>query len=187
MVTDENFNLLHTTGNAHRWLTLPPGEISTNVLKMLPESLALPFEVGANKVLDTGNPVRVNQIEIAGPLKFFYEGQKFLRILIRRTQLIEGSFQLIATFEPETKPSDYSPSEEIDMSAASKEKINILERELRINRENLQTTIEELESSNEELQAANEELQSSNEELESVNEELYTVNAEFQQKNSRTL
>lgn len=182
LVTDENFNLLHTTGNAHRWLTFPQGEISTNVLKMLPEYLALPFEVVANKVLDSGNPVRVNQIEIEGPLTYFYAGQKFLHILIRRTQLIEGSFQLIATFEPENKPLDFSPSEEIDMSAASKEKINILERELRINRENLQTTIEELESSNEELQAANEELQSSNEELESVNEELYTVNAEFQQK-----
>jgi two-component system, chemotaxis family, CheB/CheR fusion protein len=182
LVTDENFNLLHTTGNAHRWLTLPPGEISTNVLKMLPQSLALPFEVLANKVLASGIPTRVNHVEIGGPLTHFYAGQKFLRIHIRKTQLIEGTAQLIATFEPENKPADLVPTEEIDMGAASQEKINILERELRINRENLQTTIEELESSNEELQAANEELQSSNEELESVNEELYTVNSEYQQK-----
>jgi two-component system, chemotaxis family, CheB/CheR fusion protein len=182
LVTDEVFNLLHTTGNAHRWLTIPSGGISTNVLKMLPESLVLPFELLANKVLASGNPVRINHVEIDGPLKYFYEGEKHLHILIRKIQLIEGSSQLIATFEPEKKSSKLSSSEEIDLSNASKEKINILERELRINRENLQTTIEELESSNEELQAANEELQSSNEELESVNEELYTVNAELQQK-----
>lgn len=182
LITDEAFNLLHTTGNAHRWLTLPPGEISTNVLKMLPESLSLPFEVVASKVLLTGIPTRLNQVEITGPLRHFYEGEKFLKILVRRTQLIEGSSQLFVTFEADKKTGEFSASEEIDMSAASKEKITILERELRINRENLQTTIEELESSNEELQAANEELQSSNEELESVNEELYTVNAEFQQK-----
>lgn len=182
MVTDEGFNLLHTTGNAHRWLTLPAGEISMNVLKMLPESLALPFEVTATKVLNTGNPIRINHVEISGPLTTYYPKDRKLRILVRKTELIEGYTQLIATFEPENMMSEFSPSEEIDMSSASKEKINILERELRINRENLQSTIEELESSNEELQAANEELQSSNEELESVNEELYTVNAEFQQK-----
>ncbi|MFN3999695.1 CheR family methyltransferase [Algoriphagus sp.] len=182
MVTDENFNLLHTTGNAHRWLTLPAGEISMNVLKMLPESLALPFEVVASKVLATGDPIRINHVEITGSLKNFYNADKQLRILVRKTELVEGLKQLIATFEQEESAGGLSPSEEIDISFASKEKINILERELRINRENLQSTIEELESSNEELQAANEELQSSNEELESVNEELYTVNAEFQQK-----
>jgi two-component system CheB/CheR fusion protein len=70
----------------------------------------------------------------------------------------------------------------LDLDLASHEKIGMLERELKVNKENLQTTIEELESSNEELQASNEELQSSNEELESVNEELSTVNAEFQEK-----
>lgn len=182
LVTDESLNLLHTTGNAHRWLTLPPGKISTNVLKMLPESLAMSFEVVANKVMATGNPIGVNHVEIDGTLQNYYPGKKHLRILVRKTELIEGTFLLIATFESENKTTEYLPSEEIDMSASSKEKINILERELRIIRENLQTTIEELESSNEELQAANEELQSSNEELESVNEELHTVNAEFQHK-----
>jgi two-component system CheB/CheR fusion protein len=96
--------------------------------------------------------------------------------------MVEGFQYLFITFEAEVKQTKAKNAEEINVSAVSKDKINILERELRINRETLQTAIEELESSNEELQAANEELQSSNEELESVNEELYTVNSEFQQK-----
>ncbi|MBS4040937.1 MAG: PAS domain S-box protein [Flavobacteriales bacterium] len=182
IVTDEDFNLLHTTGNAHRWLTLPSGEITTNVLKMLPESLSIPFEVVANKVMHSGVFTQINKVEVDGMLRQFYKGVKFLTIKLRRVQLNENGNQLIATFEPEISSESEKDFEKIEINAASKEKINILERELRINRENLQSTIEELESSNEELQAANEELQSSNEELESVNEELYTVNAEYQQK-----
>jgi two-component system CheB/CheR fusion protein len=68
-------------------------------------------------------------------------------------------------------------------------KIEVLQSELTLTRQNLQNTIEELEASNEELQAtneellaSNEELQSTNEELQSVNEELYTVNSEYQEK-----
>jgi two-component system CheB/CheR fusion protein len=74
-------------------------------------------------------------------------------------------------------------------TAASRDYIYRLEKDLQYSRENLQATIEELETSNEELQAtneeliaSNEELQSTNEELHSVNEELYTVNAEHQRK-----
>lgn len=182
IVTDEDFNLLHTTGNAHRWLALPSGEITTNVLKMLPDALSIPFEVVATKVLHSGISTQINKVEIDGVLRQFYEGEKFLTIRLRRMQLVENTCQLIATFEPEKTLDNEKAFEKIEINTASKEKINILERELRINRENLQSTIEELESSNEELQAANEELQSSNEELESVNEELYTVNAEYQQK-----
>lgn len=82
----------------------------------------------------------------------------------------------------------------VQLSAAgvgdeARDRMELLERELRQTRENLQATIEELESSNEELQAtneeliaANEELQSTNEELQSVNEELHTVNAEYSEK-----
>jgi two-component system CheB/CheR fusion protein len=68
-------------------------------------------------------------------------------------------------------------------------KVEVLQSELTLTRQNLQNTIEELEASNEELQAtneellaSNEELQSTNEELQSVNEELYTVNSEYQEK-----
>lgn len=182
IVTDENFNLLHTTGNAHRWLVLPAGEITTNVLKMLPEALSIPFEVVANKVMHAGLSTQIEKVEIDGLLRQYYEGEKYLTIRLRRVQLSGGGYQLIATFEPEKTFENERAFEKIEINAASKEKITILERELRINRENLQSTIEELESSNEELQAANEELQSSNEELESVNEELYTVNGEYQQK-----
>jgi two-component system CheB/CheR fusion protein len=105
-----------------------------------------------------------------------------IQIEIKRLPPQGGKTFLAASFKEIDEDLNKNVSNKIDLSVASKDKINVLERELRINRENLQSTIEELEASNEELQASNEEMQSSNEELESVNEELYTVNAEFQEK-----
>ncbi|WP_373523595.1 CheR family methyltransferase [Aquiflexum sp.] len=185
LVIDENFNLLHTTGKANRWLRIPSGEISSNILKMLPESFSLPLEVVAKKVLISGKPVVLTNIGIPSDLNFHFDSAEFTNIQVRKKELLAGIAHLFITFEPLVKGGPQNTNfESVNINTLSKEKINILERELRINRETLQTTIEELESSNEELQAANEELQSSNEELESVNEELYTVNAEYQQKNS---
>ncbi|WP_162342962.1 CheR family methyltransferase [Cyclobacterium salsum] len=184
LVVDEHFNLLHSSGNAHRLLTLPSGEISSNIFRMLPESLSVPLEVVANKVLQTGKLVTLADIKIPEELKAIFGSNLFLSIKVRKKELFDGMDYLFITFESSSiRLTEKSPSENVTINTVSQEKIHILERELRINRETLQTTIEELESSNEELQATNEELQSSNEELESVNEELYTVNAEYEQKN----
>ncbi|MEL6959880.1 MAG: CheR family methyltransferase, partial [Pseudomonadota bacterium] len=76
---------------------------------------------------------------------------------------------------------------ELDLSAASAERISDLENEVAVTREALQQTIEELETSNEELQALNEELQSTNEELQATNEELETSNEELQSTNEELI
>lgn len=184
MVIDQQFNLLHTTGNTHRWLRLPAGEISSNVLKMMPEALAMPIEVVATKVFHDSKPITLADIQIPAELQPFYGNKESLQIHIRTKKLDNEENYLFLTFESKKSNQQETSFEKINIGTVSNDRIQILERELRINRETLQTTVEELESSNEELQAANEELQSSNEELESVNEELYTVNSEFQQKNT---
>lgn len=182
IVFNEHFELIHTTGNVNQWLRLPAGEIDTNVLRMLPEELHLSFELLANKVLKTQDPIQLKNFEASSALEMFFS--EHINIEIKLLPERSNNKLLAATFSSASpkKNIQHSNNYEFDLSMASKEKISILERELRTNKENLQTTIEELESSNEELQAANEELQSSNEELESVNEELYTVNSEYQEK-----
>jgi len=184
MVIDQQFNLLHTTGNTHRWLKIPAGEISSNVLKMMPDTLAMPIEVVASKIFHDSKPVTLADIQIPTELQPFYGNESLLHVHIRNIKLDNEANYLFLSFESNKSNQKETTFEKINISDASNNRIQILERELRINRETLQTTIEELESSNEELQASNEELQSSNEELESVNEELYTVNSEFQQKNT---
>ncbi len=69
----------------------------------------------------------------------------------------------------------------------SDERVDELERELKMIRETLHQTVEELETTNEELQILNEELQSANEELQSNNEELETVNEELQSTNEELI
>lgn len=184
MIIDSQFNLLHTTGNTNRWLSLPSGELNANVFRMMPESLAMPIEVIAGKVLHDAKPVTLTDIPIPPQLIPFYGNEELLQIHIRSKKIDHNVNYLFLTFESKTAVKQEEAFEKINVREASNDRIQILERDLRVNRETLQTAIEELESSNEELQAANEELQSSNEELESVNEELYTVNSEYQEKNT---
>ncbi|MDN3690133.1 CheR family methyltransferase [Cyclobacterium jeungdonense] len=183
IVFNEDFDLVHTTGKVIRWIKLPQGVINTNVLRMLPPQLALSVELMTGKVINSEEPAILQNIALDEELKEFYISNEngFLEIEIRKLNAKHPTGLFAATFKVNE---DQSPGQkfEVNLGEASIEKISRLERDLRVNQENLQTTIEELESSNEELQASNEELQSSNEELESVNEELYTVNAEYMEK-----
>lgn len=184
IVVDQEMNLVHTSGNANQWLSLPSGEVSSNALKMLPQSISVPIEIVANRVLASGKPTVLTDIKPTGALKPFFEPDQDINIHIKSKKLSLDSVYLFITFKGHYLSNEEVDSGRIRVNEVSEDKIHILERELRVIREELQTTVEELESSNEELQASNEELQSSNEELESVNEELYTVNSEYQQKNT---
>ncbi len=175
------FHLFHTTGNVTEWLKLPIGEITTNILKMLPEEWRISFELAANKAVSSNRSVNLKNVNVPKTLKNSYDTKK-INIHISPIIVPNEAPLVVASFEAITNNKLPTEQESLDLDMSSNEKIDLLEHELRLNKENLQTTIEELESSNEELQATNEELQSSNEELESVNEELYTVNAEFQEK-----
>ncbi|MGM0581263.1 MAG: CheR family methyltransferase [Bacteroidota bacterium] len=181
VIFNEYFELVHTTGKTNQWLKLPLGVVSINILRMLPEDLSLTFEMAANKLIQEDKEVSLKNAEITQEMQNIY-GAKFLNIHFKKIESDDGSLLIIALFENQKSKKKPDKTASIDLDLASKEKISVLEKELKANKENLQTTVEELESSNEELQASNEELQSSNEELESVNEELYTVNAEFQEK-----
>jgi len=183
VIFNEYFELIHTTGNTNKWLRLPIGEVSINIIRMLPEELRLSFELASNKLMKENNSINLKNVEIPKEMIDTYDS-KFININLKVLNVSHPPLY-IALFESSktnTPSKKIKESSEIDLDLASKEKIGLLEKELKVSKENLQTTIEELESSNEELQASNEELQSSNEELESVNEELYTVNAEFQEK-----
>ncbi|MBK6264140.1 PAS domain S-box protein [Marivirga sp. S37H4] len=175
------FDLFHTTGNVTEWLRLPIGEISANLLKMLPEEWRMSFELASNKALSSLQSINLKNIVVPKSLVNSYKSSK-INIHISPIVFPNESPLLIASFQVINKSSPSMEQAALELDMASNEKIDLLEHELQMNKENLQSTVEELESSNEELQATNEELQSSNEELESVNEELYTVNAEFQEK-----
>ena len=188
VIIDENYNIVHTINDVNKYLSIPVGQVSLNILKMLPA------EVGT-MVSSLLRRARKNQQEVAYDnirmQEFNNEEITISGRMLEDKKTKEIYFLL--SFREKDKEQELSGAkkkiETIDAGSQYQERINELEKELQYTKENLQATVEELETSNEELQssneelvASNEELQSTNEELQSVNEELHTVNAEHQQK-----
>ena len=194
ILVNEANELVHTFGNLDDILRIPKGPNLLNALHMLPPDLRTVVVGAMQRASQTGNPVKYSQVQHG-----VENNSERLDITVRPiTHRVSNSIYTLISIEksaqePENNGKSLPLTSEsrtpLIIDNLSRERIDVLETQLRHNRESLQATIEELESSNEELQAtneemvaSNEELQSTNEELHSVNEELYTVNAEYQKK-----
>lgn len=188
IIISEAFQLLHTFGDAGRFLQIPSGKSTFNVLKMLDKDLSIALSTAISRATKTGKDVRFKEIKkTANPTKKY-------DILVKPFLGTHGQgghcFAVLFDEAPISGGDATSNTSEVyNAQVHAQEQITNLEDQLMSSRESLQSTIEELETTNEELQStneelmsSNEELQSSNEELQSVNEELYTVNAEHQSK-----
>lgn len=177
--------IMHIFGDVTPFMKLPKGEATLDASRML-DATAASALLDLLKQRDTeGQGADL----VSQPLKLDMDSSRFHRL---RLQPVRGGgrtqgMYLLAFTEVEFAGGDDLPRE--GGGGASDAKVEVLQSELALTRQNLQNTIEELEASNEELQAtneellaSNEELQSTNEELQSVNEELYTVNSEYQEK-----
>jgi two-component system CheB/CheR fusion protein len=185
LLLNEHHELVHAFGNARRFLLVPEGKATTDVLKMLESSLRIAVSSALHQAAKTNDPV------VYSGVRFTIDGQdrlmKVTAVSLPNKRTKSNFYQIC--LEPEEALPAAVPAQAFDIQGESAERITSLERELMYTKEHLQSTVEELETSNEELQstneelvASNEELQSTNEELHSVNEELYTVNAEHQRK-----
>ncbi len=185
LLLNERHELVHSFGNARRFLQVPEGKATNDVLKMMDSTLSIAVSSALHQASKSQKLVVYSGVRIA------VDGQDRLMTVTavplpnKRTQ---STFYQVC-LELEEAPAAPEPIHAFDAQGESAERISGLERDLMYTKEHLQSTIEELETSNEELQstneelvASNEELQSTNEELHSVNEELYTVNAEHQRK-----
>ncbi|MBN2728661.1 MAG: PAS domain-containing protein [Bacteroidales bacterium] len=185
VLTDSNYNIVHTIHNVNKYLQFPIGQMSINLLKMLNKDLSVIINGLIRRVDKSNTPLTFDNV-----LK-----NEVSSLSISCRKIIHKSssevYFLIAFIEKEQKNliDESVKIKSQDINKQYIERIDDLERELQHKSESLQATVEELETSNEELQssneeliASNEELQSTNEELQSVNEELYTVNAEHIKK-----
>ncbi|SFJ05009.1 CheR family methyltransferase [Planctomicrobium piriforme] len=183
---DEHGVLLHTFGDGGRFLRVPTGRHSAQLVEMVHDELR-PIVSGAiQQSVREGKPGMYSGLKLASG-----KAQTTYRLKVDPLVDSSGRFEhMLVALEAEAKPEESTgPATAAPLTVTSYDRLLTLEKELRSTQDNLQATIEELETSNEELQAtneemvaSNEELQSTNEELHSVNEELYTVNAEYQKK-----
>ena len=200
VVVNDELEILQSRGRTSRYLELPTGRASLNILKMARSGLLYELRgliekarrnaIPASKdgiVIEDGNESAVVRLEIV-PFRTPARDQRHFLILFEEK---EGAKV------PEPKPVPRKSSREVEDAmeiqiaqlkqelAGTKEYLQSIIEAQEATNEELQSANEEIQSGNEELQSTNEELQTSKEELESANEELNTVNEEIQHRNQQ--
>jgi two-component system CheB/CheR fusion protein len=186
VLLNSDLEILHTFGDAARYLKLRKGQPSLSMMEMLEDELRMAVGAALHRAARDKKPVTLNNVQTQRQAESSLVNVTVIPLPATRRI---GAHTLVRFEEAVLpKPTETSVAD-LNLTEAARDHIESLESELRFTKENLQATVEELETSNEELQAtneellaSNEELQSTNEELHSVNEELYTVNAEYQKK-----
>ncbi|MFA9480217.1 CheR family methyltransferase [Phycisphaerales bacterium AB-hyl4] len=176
------YEILHLHGPTRRYLHLPEGEPSLNLLSMLDEPAQHRLRAGVHETLQTRRPVAVTAATSAG--------SSLVRMTVRpvNQDTTADAPVLMVVFEDAFSTGSHSPSADGDGDGDGsdldrKHTIAQLEHELSIVREDLQATIDQFECSNDQLRSSNEQVMSMNEELQSANEELETSQEELQSLN----
>lgn len=184
---DENFRIIHASGQFGGYLRLPEQHFSLELSKLLPKGMSATLALVLNKCKREGleeEAIITTPSTSPRPL----EEQ---RVTVRPTSLSPNNKGYIVLIRPDKRLSTSTRPARVIATPEnhSNDTFRELELELYKTQESLQLSIEqgefvraELQSTNEELLTSNEELQSTNEELQSVNEELHTVNDEHQSK-----
>lgn len=194
VLVNADYDIVHLSEHAGRYLRLTGGEPTRNLLKVAHPELRLELRsllISAAQQSDVTSGRVVVNLEGA---------QHFLRVVVRplaaqpRRQAQETATQppfMLVVFEesdapaagkedapaPAHAPAQGQPSRSLEPI------VRQLEAELERTRDQLRATVEEYETSTEELKASNEELQAMNEELRSASEELETGKEELQSVN----
>jgi len=184
VVVNRNYELVHLSEHAGRYLRLGGGEPTRSLLDLAPDALRPALRRALyeafHKEQSTVREVKIRADSDAGPVD--------LHVRVLDSTEAGGPFALVV-FE-EQAPSDEAaeaPSDPDDFRSFAEfdEELSRTRKQLQAVIEERDSMIEELQSSNEELQSINEEqkataeeMEVSREELQSVNEELTTVNEE---------
>lgn len=194
VLVNEDFDIVHLSESAGRYLRFTGGEPSNNLLKAAhPDLLSdLRAALYASQRERKTNEFQDIRMEIDGNVVF-------VNLVVRAVNVPEAGRDFLLVVFDESASTPKAPDEDrvhVDRDEAIEAVTRRLEDELHRTKNRLRTTIEqheisieELKATNEELQAINEELRSASEELEtskeelqSVNEELNTVNHELKDK-----
>jgi two-component system, chemotaxis family, CheB/CheR fusion protein len=185
VVVTEDLEIVQSRGKTSRFLELPTGRVSLNLLKMARPGLLYELRTLLEKA-------RKNSISVAKDGIVLEDGSDNasvrLEVVPFRTPVRDQGHFLVLFEETKSAKPVEEPKPGVRQSAkaiADTREVQIarLKQELASTKEYLQSIIESQEATNEELQSANEEIQSGNEELQSTNEELQTSKEELESAN----
>lgn len=184
VIIDHNADIVYIHGRIGRFLELPEGKTSVNILAMAHPGLKTELSNAIEEIRTGRSEIAIRPLQVKEN-----GGQTKTNLIVRPLPDFQaGTYGLLmVVFEKIRRSGGKITDKSVSMGSKNKsEEVRRLEEELQSTRENLQTTIEELETSNEELKSTNEELQSNNEELQSTNEELETSKEELQSLNEES-
>jgi two-component system, chemotaxis family, CheB/CheR fusion protein len=200
VVVNDDLEIMQSRGRTSRYLELPTGRASLNLLKMARSGLLYELRSLIEKARKDSIPVAKDHIAIEDGNE---RSTVRLEVIPFRTPARDQRHFLVLFEEeeshktPEPIPARRQSSKEVTDAkdvqiaqlkqelASTKEYLQSIIEGQEATNEELQSANEEIQSGNEELQSTNEELQTSKEELESANEELNTVNEEIQHRNQQ--
>ena len=192
LVATEDHTIVHVSEGATRYLRVPPGEPSRDLVKLIHDDLRVELQSALHQASETRREVRVRGVRVASP-----DAVNIVDVTVRpvfRDRATAQGFFLVL-FD-QIGVSDADAARAIEIRSTSDPAAPHLAEELAHAKTQLMTTVqryedqaevtksanEELQAMNEELRSAAEELETSREELQSVNEELVTVNQELKVK-----
>jgi two-component system CheB/CheR fusion protein len=185
VVVSDDLEILQSRGRTNRYLELPTGKVSLNLLKMARPGLLHELRTLIEKSRKSGAPVSKEGVILENgesPVAVKLEVIPFRTPAHDRRHFLV-LFEETAAMKPGVDSKQISRQLARDNSETKDLQIGQLKQELAGTKEYLQSIIEAQEASNEELQSANEEIQSGNEELQSTNEEMQTSKEELESAN----
>ena len=186
VLVNENLDIVQYRGRTSNYLEPPPGEPTTNLLKMAREGLFLELRNAIEEVRKQHRAVRREGLRVrvnsnsGDSLSFNLEVVPVRPPASRETCFLVMFDEALA---PETAAATNGEASGTPSQADEEREVLQLRRELTAIKEYLQSLLEQQDAANEELRSANEEILSSNEELQSTNEELETAKEELQSTN----
>ena len=192
ILINEDFDILHISAHAGRFLRFAGGAPTHNLLRLvdppLRSELHAALLAAKMRPLDRLAHNRQFRLELEGKPRLV---SLSVRPVIQGPQMARGCFLVVLDdcCDPDVAALASAPPTEsttresgLEVVRQLEDKLQGTEEQLLLTVERYETSTEELRCSNEELQAINEELHSTAEELESSREELQSVNDEYREK-----
>lgn len=193
VVVNQEYDIVHLSERAGRYLQVPGGDASNQLLKMVLPELRLELRSALYQAVQQRTSVEARGISVN-------IGSETEAVNIHVRPVLDDANTargfILVVFEPavsEGTPEQPVIRSEEPLAIQLEEELSRSKAQLRSSSEQYEIQAEELKASNEELQAMNEELRSAAEELEtskeerqSINEELRTVNQELKVKVEET-
>ena len=174
-LVNEDYQFVHLSQSAGRYLQHPIGPPSENILKIVRPELRGPLRSALRQAFADDRTVRTEPVTVQ-----FTGDDRPVHLVVRPAQEVPDAEGLALVVFVESEGTASSPE---PPATTDDEQVRQLETELEQTKQELRSTVEEYETSQQEMRAANEELRSMNEEYKSMTEELETSKEELQYVN----